>query len=132
MAAKSRKLAETLAARLGPTMPSGFRIEAQAGQLSLFRGLALIGTLSATDIVDDFDDRSPSERLGVAVLATLSAVQDCIAESLGEPWPRNKAEDMALPHAEVDGKCVRAWFGDEMAPVLLLPSIELGEFELPP
>ena len=66
----------------------------------------------------------PAENLETAVRATLSAVQDYIAEATTEPWPGTGGRQ-PNPDARVEASMVSMWFGPEDAPVLRLPPIDL-------
>jgi hypothetical protein len=80
----------------------------------------------AADILLDDDGRSNAELVETAARAIMSCTQDEIMESTREQWPVGPA-GVGNPDARVIGEQLHMWFGDQTAPVLRLPPIELIE-----
>jgi hypothetical protein len=72
-------------------------------------------------ISEDGDDYSHAAR------SVLSTVQDLVSEELREPWPhkRKRPREMALPGTVVRNGVLVLWYGDEDAPVLTFPPVDL-------
>lgn len=87
----------------------------------MFRAERAVGGSAAPAILDDSPD---GERLDVAALSTISAIQDVFAEELAEPWPASAGE-MPAPDVRVAGGVLLAWFGPRERPDLALTPFEL-------
>jgi hypothetical protein len=124
----SHKLAAMLAARLTSVVPSHLAVRTDGDSVDVFDGGENIGGSAASSIVEDNDARSLEEKIEVASWAVLSGVQDAIAEALRVQWPVLPKGGMALPGVRNEGGQVHLWFGEQVAPVILLPPIELSAF----
>ena len=130
MAALSHNLAAAVASRLATIIPSPFSVIAEGEEVKLYSersGSRLLGVSPAAAILEDSDDRSLLEKMEVAALAIVSAIQDCVAEEMREPWPVQRDGAMALPQARSEGMSVIIWFGSEEAPDIALAPIKLSE-----
>jgi hypothetical protein len=127
--ARSTKLADALVRRLAPHMPTGYSVRQRASMLLLYHDSEIIETISALDIADDADSRSPIERAATAMHSTLEAVQDGLSRDLRTPWPQDAEGRMVLPDVLVANGEIQAFFGEENNPVLRLQPIGSAEIE---
>ena len=119
MTLTARRMFEMWGPRLGITEDESDHAHREAMKaLALFesdlqeKGRAILETVEAL--------REPRENLETAVRATLSGVQDYIADATTEPWPGIGGQQ-PNPDARVHEETVSMWFGAEDAPVLRLP-----------
>jgi len=71
---------------------------------------------------------SAREQIHAVARELLSQVQDVVAETTREPWPRivvDGRQDMALSDAAIEGDQLVMWYGEREAPALLLPPVDL-------
>jgi hypothetical protein len=71
---------------------------------------------------------SEREQIQAVARNLLSQVQDVVAETTREPWPRivvDGRQDMALSDVAIEGDELVMWYGDRDAPALRLPRVEL-------
>jgi hypothetical protein len=121
----SHDLAVALARRLDEVAPAGVAVRVQASDLVVLHAGRVLGISGAPAILETVEAlHEPAENLETAVRATLSAVQDYIAEATTEPWPGTGGRQ-PNPDARVEASTVSMWFGPEDAPVLRLPPIDL-------
>src|SRR5207253_1730942 len=86
MHASSRKLAITLAERLGKVVPSPLTLRVHGSGISLYGDGELLGGSSSAEILDDEDGSPFQERVGTATGSVLSEIQDCVMRYLREEW----------------------------------------------
>jgi len=123
----SHDLAVALARRLNGVVPPGISVHAQDGELAVLHDGDVIGISGAPAILETVEAlREPRENLETAVRASLSGVQDYVADATTEPWP-GSGGTQPNPDARVEADTVRMWFGPEDAPVLRLPPIDLRQ-----
>ena len=85
----------------------------------------MIGVSGAPAILETVEAlQEPAENVETAVRASLSGVQDYIADVTTDPWPDTGGKQ-PNPDAKVEAGKVSMWFGPEDAPVLRLPTIDL-------
>jgi hypothetical protein len=82
---------------------------------------------AAATILRDEDDRSLPERVSTAAWAILNGAQDAVMELLSEEWPLGPNGTVAEPGARVEGDRLVMWFGEESAPVIVLPPVVIAE-----
>ena len=121
-------LAAAMATRLNQVVPSGFSVHAYGSLLTIQHGDESEGASGAAEIIADQDDRTQAERVETAARAMLSGVQDTLMEFLTEECPLGSGGDVAYPNSRVDGDRLLIWFGEEQAPVIALPPIDMAEF----
>lgn len=111
-------LISTLLERLGTDLPGGVRL-----RLSPPGTVTLLGLDDLPASVDVSDALERGDMVA-AVWSVLSSVQDQITRDTKSPWPQLQGE-LALPHVEIRGSMLKAWYGsnDEIA-------LDLGEFPL--
>jgi hypothetical protein len=125
LSVSSRDLAVALADRLNDIVPRGFVVRAQDSDLVVIHDGQVVGVSGAPTIMDTADAiMYPRENLETAVRATLSGVQDYIAEATAEPWP-GSGGTQPNSDARVDDDRVQMWFGSEEAPLIRLRPIDL-------
>jgi hypothetical protein len=115
------RLAAALAERLDAVVPAPFRVRAEGGRVSLYHGEAWDGSSDVAWVLDqEVDPGAPAgERDSFAWRAAavaehvLSSVQDGVAETTAEPWPRLPEGGMARSGARTDGERVYLWYGPE-------------------
>jgi sulfur carrier protein ThiS len=92
---------------LAPLVPRGFDLWADEGAVVIQS--AETGHVGGTEVAALIDDDKTLERAAQVVERTLSTVQDFIAETTTDPWPRvaGANNDMAVPHAEVSDQVIR-------------------------
>ena len=129
------RFARALADRLNAVVPRPVRVCAEGGAVAVYVGADRWGSALAGEVIDqpEIDEAGEpwplAERVETAARAVLSSVQDTVAESSREPWPRLPTGAMALPDARVEAGEVHLWYGPtEAAAVLTLPSLALDEF----
>lgn len=121
----SPELALALAERLNPVVPPGFAVHAIDADLVVLHNGETMGASGAPSIMETVEAlREPRENLETAVRASLSGVQDLIADASTEPWPGTRIQPN--PDARVEDDTVTMWFGDEDDPVLTLPPIRIS------
>lgn len=113
------RLAMALADRLNAVAPDPFRVRAEGGWVSLYRGTEWDGSTGVAAILDA--DSGPkglteegqdfAETVRNASYAVLSSVQDGVSEATTEPWPRLPSGNLALPGARTDEEWVYLWYG---------------------
>jgi hypothetical protein len=132
------RLAAALAERLDVIVPRPFRVRAERAWLSLYYGATPYSSTGVAAVLDQpIDPDEDDERWSFQGLAAgiawnaLSSVQDGVAETTTEPWPRLPGGGMALPGTRTDGERVFLWYGpdlkSETGAVLSLPSISLRD-----
>jgi hypothetical protein len=122
----SHDLAEALACRLDEVAPARITVRAQGPDVAVLHNGQVVGISGAPAILETIEAlREPRENLETAVRATLSGVQDYIADATTEPWPGIGGQQ-PNPDARVHEDTVSMWFGSEDAPVLRLPPIDLS------
>ena len=122
----SRELAEALARRLNEVVPDRISVRLQGSELAVLYDGEVVGISGAPEILETVEAlHEPAENLETAVRASLSGVQDYIADVTTEPWPGTGGWQ-PNPDARVDADVVSMWFGPEDTPVLRLPPIDLG------
>ena len=89
------------------------------------------GGSAAASIVADHDDRTDAERVETAIRAILSGVRDSVSEYLTAQWPAVSDGGMALPECRAVGEWFHLWYGDESAPVIVLPPVHIRELAVP-
>lgn len=124
--ASSRKFAAALATSLDEVAPENVRVFAEGSDVVVATDTERIGAAGAAAILDDADERSPTERIETAARAVLNGVQDYIVDEIRRPWPSDSS-DTALPDVQVSGNELRMWFGDTTKPTILLGPIEIGD-----
>jgi hypothetical protein len=125
LSVSSLDLAAALAERLNEVAPPGFIVDAQDAELVIYHNGDILGVSGAPAIMETVEAiKEPRANLETAVRASLSGVQDYIAEAVTEPWP-GAGGNQPNPDAKVDGATVTMWFGDEHDPVLRLRPIRL-------
>jgi hypothetical protein len=133
------RLAAALAERLDAVVPRPFRVRAEGGWVSLYRGSAWDGSSDVAGVLDqEADPEAPAGERGsfawfAAMVAenVLSSVQDGVAEGTAEQWPALPQGGMALPGTRTDGQRVYLWYGADyerqVGAVLSFPPIPLAE-----
>lgn len=115
------RLATLLAQRLDAVVPRPFRIQADAGMVSLYEGAAFDSSSDVTGVLDqELDpDAAIGERgsfawqaAGVAWNA-LSSVQDGVSEGTTDAWPSLPGGNLALPGTRTDGVSIFMWYGPD-------------------
>src|ERR1043166_6390672 len=95
MTARAVRLSERVIEWLGPTFPQGITISTLPS-----------GAIQLTDDHCSREDLHPEallrdvqalEETRAAVYLVLSGIQDFVAESIREPWPRGLGKEMPLP-----------------------------------
>jgi hypothetical protein len=125
LSVSSRDLAVALADRLNDIVPPGFVVRAQDSDLVVIHDGQVVGVSGGPTIMDNANAiMYPRENLETAVRATLSGVQDYIAEATTEPWP-GSGGTQPNSDARVDDDRVQMWFGSEEAPLIRLRPIDL-------
>jgi hypothetical protein len=125
MQVSSQDLAEALARRLDEVAPARIAVRAQGSDVAVLHNGQVVGISGAPAILETVEAlKEPRENLETAVRATLSGVQDYIADATTEPWPGIGGQQ-PNPDARVNEETVSMWFGAEDAPVLRLPPIDL-------
>jgi hypothetical protein len=130
------RLAAALAERLDTVVPRPLRVRAEGGWVTVFAGdtpysgSGVAAVLDQPADLDDLDERRSSWEIVASVAwNVLSGVQDAVAETTTEPWPRLPGGGMATPGARADGDRVLLWYGpdhvSEVGAVLELPPIPL-------
>jgi len=113
--------------RLDRVVPSGLSVRSDGCSVNVYcKGLHLHGS-AAADYVADVDGRTLADRLSTAAWAILSGTQDAIMEILTEQWPLGPNGGAAEPEARVEGDRLLMWFGEEQAPVVALPPLDLAD-----
>lgn len=135
----SRRLAEFLTERLDAVVPRPFRVEADAGDVSLYQGAARDTTIHLASVLDQEPDPegAAGERGSFAgnaaavAWSVLSLVQDAVSEATTNPWPPLPSGGMAMPGTRTDGARLFLWYGPhhdmEADAVLSLAPIALDE-----
>ncbi|HKV51664.1 MAG TPA: hypothetical protein VJO52_10730 [Gemmatimonadaceae bacterium] len=130
-------LAAAMAERLNAVVPAGFRVVAVEGFVSLYHEDEWEGSNGLHGLVDRRVNPSAAAcaRESFAWLLArgawniLSGVQDGVAETTREPWPKLPQRGMANPGTRTDGRWVYMWFGpdeeSEAEAVLALPPIDV-------
>jgi hypothetical protein len=132
----AERFAHAIAERLDAVVPRPVRVRADGTDVAVYVGDAWWGSSLTGDLLAQTDDEAEAgeawplaERVETAALGVLSSVQDTVAESSREPWPRLPTGAMALPAARVQAGEVRLWCGpDEATAVLTLPPLMLRDF----
>jgi len=100
-------------------VPSGFAVHAVDTELVVMRDGEELGVSGAPGIMETVEAiQHPAENLETAVRASLSGVQDYIADETTEPWPGITSQPNA--DARLVGDTIEMWFGDEQDPVMRL------------
>lgn len=126
MAVSSHSLAEALASRIDSILPEGLACTALAGEVRIVRDGEVIGGSAAPKIIDADRERDVRQ-VETAARATLSAIQDVVAEYLTLPWPVVPDGTMPLPDARVTDGWLELWFGERDSPAAALPSIYIDD-----
>jgi hypothetical protein len=133
------RLAAALAERLDAVVPRPLRVQAEGGWVSVYHGVTARSSTGVAPVLDqdagpveEDDERWSFEAVAAGVAwNALSSVQDEVAETTTEPWPRLPRGGMAMPGTCTDGEQIFLWYGpahgSEEGAVLSLPPIPLAE-----
>jgi len=117
----ARRLAALIVQRLDALLPRSFRVEAEAGVVSLHEGAAWDTSIGLASLVDQDVDpaAAPGARYSFAWNAAnaaesvLNNVQDGISERTKDPWPRLADGRIAMWGARTDGERIFLWYGPD-------------------
>lgn len=138
------RLAAALAERLAAVIPAPFRVQAEGGWVSGYEddrwdcSSDVAGVLDQDLSATREDGWEPEEwpfvdRVVSISYNVLSSVQDMIAETTTEPWPRLPGGGMANPGSRADATRLYLWYGpdekSEEGAVLLLTPVDLAALE---
>lgn len=122
----SRELALALAECLARVVPAGFTVSAEDTMLAVSHDGEHLGRSGAPDFLESIEGLAdPVETLIRATRVALDTVQVLISDESALPWPGERSQPN--PDVRLDGDRLVMWFGDEQAPVLELPPIDLSK-----
>jgi len=121
------RFATAIAERLNQVVPPGFSVRATGSSVDVYTRGDDRHASAGAEIIADNDGRSLVERMEVAARAILDGAQDGIMEILTEQWPLGPGGEFAHPVVRVDGRQLLMWFGEEGAPVIVLPPLSIDE-----
>ena len=121
-----RRFAAAMAERLNGVVPSELAVRSDGPSVDVYGRSTNRHASAAADITEQ-DGRSLVERLDTAALSILGGTQDAVMEILTEQWPLGPNGGVVYPNARVEGGRLFMWFGDERAPVIVLPPLNVAD-----
>jgi hypothetical protein len=121
-----RRFAAAMAERLDGVVPSGLTVHSQGPSIDIYARNTHRHASAAADIITE-DGRSLAEQIDTAARSILGGAQDAVMEILMEQWPLGPSGRVVYPDARVEGGRLLMWFGDERAPVIVLPPLNVSD-----
>jgi hypothetical protein len=125
--AAALRFAAEVAARLDKVVPPGLSVRAEGTSVNVYSATDDRHASAGAELISEEDGRSLSERAALAALGILDGAQDGVMEILREQWPVSAARNAPDAGTRVDGNLLLMWFGDENAPVITLPPLNLDD-----
>jgi hypothetical protein len=122
-----RRFAAAIAERLDQVIPPGLSVRAEGTSVNVYAAKTSRHASGSAETITDDDGRTLVERISTAALVILGGAQDAVMDILTEEWPLGPDGSVVYPASRVEGDNLLMWFGDEQAPVLGLPPLDLTE-----
>jgi hypothetical protein len=116
--------AAALAACLNQVVPPGLSVRSQGISVNVYSARTSRHAGAGAQRLGELTEPVEKQIEGIA-WAILNGAQDGIMDILTEQWPLGSDGRAAEPGARVEGDQLRMWFGEERAPVLTLPPLDL-------
>src|SRR5689334_20787814 len=121
-----RRFAAAMAQRLSQVVPSGLSVRSNGSSVDVYGRNSDRHASAAAEIIRAEDGRSLAELIDTAARAILGGAQDAVMEILAEQWPLDPSGRVVYPDARVDGGQVLMWFGQDQAPVIVIPPLNVA------
>jgi len=123
------RFATELAARLDKVVPRGLSVRAEGTSVNVCAATDDRHASAGAELIGEQDGRTLAERAEAAAWGILDGAQDGVMEILREQWPLGRDGKAVDAGIRVEGNQLLMWFGDEHAPVIALPPLNLDDLD---
>jgi hypothetical protein len=127
--ASPERFAVELATRLDKVVPPGLSVRAEGTSVNVYSATDDRHASAGAELIAEQDGRTFAERAEVAAWGILEGAQDGVMELLREQWPLGRDGKAVHAGTRVNGNELLMWFGDEGAPVIALPPLNLDDLD---